>query len=283
MARLPTRPFGSVGEVPLVGQGTWEMEADRAASVAALRRGLDLGLTHIDTAEMYGAGACEEIVGEAIAGRRDEVFLVSKVLPENASRSGTVRACEASLRRLKTDRLDCYLLHWRGSHPLAETLAGFEELLARGKIRSFGVSNFDVEDLDELARLVPLERCACNQVLLHLEKRYAEGALLERCRRHGITLVAYSPLGQGRLVRAGRHAAERRAGLEEIARAHGATPQAVALAFLLRSPGVVVIPKAASLAHVEANAAAARLALTAAEVSRLEATFPRSGASLESV
>ncbi|MBI1948668.1 MAG: aldo/keto reductase [Deltaproteobacteria bacterium] len=274
---MPTRPFGSVGAVPVVGQGTWEMQTDQAASIAALRRGLDLGLTHIDTAEMYGEGACEEIVAEAIADRRDEVFLVSKVLPENASRAGTVRACEQSLRRLRTDRLDCYLLHWRGQHPLAETLAGFEALLAAGKIRSFGVSNFDVDDLDELARLVPLERCACNQVLLHLEQRYAEGALLERCRRHGMALVAYSPLGQGQLVRPGRDATARRAVLEEVARAHGATPHAVALAFLLRMPGVVVIPKASSVAHVDDNAMAAQLALTPGEITRIDAVFPSRG------
>lgn len=271
-------PFGPTGmRVPVIGQGTWMMERDRAASVRALRAGLDAGMTHVDTAEMYGDGACEEIVAEAIAGRRDQVFLVSKVLPEHATRAGMVRACEASLRRLKTDHLDGYLLHWRGRHPLAETVAGFEELLAAGKIRSFGVSNFDVGDLEELARLVPLERCACNQVLLHLEERYAEGALLDRCRRHGITLVAYSPLGQGQLIRPGRDAAARRVVLDDIARARGATPHAVALAFLLRSPGVVVIPKASSVAHVEANAVAARLQLSPDEIARIDAAFPRSG------
>lgn len=277
MPGLPTRPFGGLGDVPVVGQGTWEMQADRGASLAALRRGLDLGLTHVDTAEMYGDGACEEIVAEAMAGRRERVFLVSKVLPENASRAGTVRACEQSLRRLKTDHLDCYLLHWRGSHPLAETLAGFDELIAAGKIRGFGVSNFDVDDIEELARLAPLERCACNQVLLHLEQRYAEGALLQRCSQHGLTLVAYSPFGQGRLIRPGRDAAARRAVLDDVARAQGGTAHAVALAFLLRSPGVVVIPKASQVAHVEDNAAAARVVLTDEQLARIDAAFPRSG------
>lgn len=278
---LPHRPFGAVAQVPVIGQGTWEMERDAKASIAALRRGLDLGMTHIDTAEMYGSGRCEEIVGEAIAGRRAEVFLVSKVLPENASRQGTVRACERSLRRLKTEALDCYLLHWRGQHPLAETLAAFEELLAAGKIRSFGISNFDVDDMEELAQLTPLTRVACNQVLLHLEKRYAEGRLLELCRRHGVTLVGYSPLGQGHFLRPGREQARRRALLDEIGAAHGTTAQAVALAFLLRSPGVVLIPKAAALPHVETNARAAALTLSPAELERIDAAFPASGSQLE--
>ncbi len=176
---LEHRPFGSTArEVAVIGQGTWYIEqADRAPAIAALRRGLDLGMTHIDTAEMYGSGAAEEFVGAAIAGRRDEVFLVSKVLPQNASRNGTIAACERSLKRLKTDRLDCYLLHWRGSHPLEDTVAAFEQLRADGKILSWGVSNFDVDDLDEVRRIAGAGRPACNQVLYHLRERAIEHAV----------------------------------------------------------------------------------------------------------
>src|SRR5579871_5533387 len=193
-----TRKFGSTQrQVASVGQGTWNIEVTAAASAAeALRRGLDLGLTHIDTAEMYGHGESERIIAKAIAGRRDEVFLVSKVLPTNASRRGAVAACEKSLARLRTDRLDCYLLHWRGSVPLAETIGAFELLLAQGKILSWGVSNFDVEDLDEVASIAGPGHPACNQVLYHLEERAIEHAVLPWCRAHGTAVVAYTPFGQ---------------------------------------------------------------------------------------
>ena len=268
---MHVRPFGAAS-VAAVGQGTWQMERDRRAeAVAALRRGLDAGASHIDTAEMYGAGRVEELVGEAIAGRRDEVFLVSKVLPENASRRGTVRACERSLRRLRTDHLDAYLLHWPGSHPLAETIEAFEELAAAGKIRAWGLSNFDEEELAEARAVSDPGRIACNQVLYHPGERGVEHAVLPYCARHGIALVAYSPFGSGRLPgprsRGGRV-------LAEIAAARGATPHQVALAFLLRHPVVLAIPKAARPDHAAENAAA-DLRLDGAEIRRLERAFPR--------
>src|SRR5271154_411511 len=191
------RPFGSTGrDVAIIGQGTWYIEqADAATAIAALRRGLDLGMTHVDTAEMYGSGAAEELVGAAIAGRRDEVFLVSKVLPGNASRNGTIAACERSLKRLRTDRLDCYLLHWRGSHPLADTVAAFERLSADGKILSWGVSNFDVNDLDEVREIAGAGRLACNQVLYHLRERAIEHGVIPWCEANSVAVVAYSPFG----------------------------------------------------------------------------------------
>lgn len=245
--------------------------ARRADAVAALRRGLDLGMTHIDTAEMYGSGEAEEIVAEAIAGRRDEVFLVSKVLPNNASRRGTVAACEASLKRLRTDRLDCYLLHWRGGTPLDETFAAFGELVRDGKILSWGISNFDVADLDEALRLVGERGIACNQVLYHLEERAIEHTVVPWCERHGVAVVAYSPFGSGRFP------SPRSAGgkvLADIAGAHGATPRQVALAFLVRRPAVFAIPKAASATHAEDNAAAGALRLSDAEIARIDEAFP---------
>src|ERR1700722_11482831 len=193
-----TRSFGSTGrEVSSVGQGTWRSdESVSAPAVAALRRGLDLGMTHIDTAEMYGSGAAESLVGAAIAGRRDEVFLVSKVLPSNPSRRGTIAACEKSLARLKTDRLDCYLLHWRGSHPLEETIAAFDALVSDGKILSWGVSNFDVADLEEVASIAGAAHPACNQVLYHLKERAIEHRVLPWCEKHGAAVVAYTPFGE---------------------------------------------------------------------------------------
>ncbi|MDR7422726.1 MAG: aldo/keto reductase [Armatimonadota bacterium] len=261
------RPFGPTGvAVPVIGQGTWRMERDRHSAVAALRRGLDLGLTHIDTAEMYGNGRVEEIVAEAIEGRRDEVFLVSKVWPHNATRAGTRRACEASLRRLRTDRLDCYLLHWPGEHPLADTIAAFEALAQHGKVRSWGISNFDTAGLEEAVRIAGPGRVACNQVLYHLEDRGIEGTLLPACERHGVAVVGYSPFGAGRFR---SHPV-----LEEIARARGATARQVALAFLVRHPATFTIPKATRLAHVEENAAAGALTLTTDEIRRIDAAFP---------
>ncbi len=264
---MERRPFGPKGTlVPAIGQGTWNMERNRAASIAALRRGLDLGMTHIDTAEMYGSGAVEELVGEAIAGRRAEVFLVSKVLPENASRKGTPAACERSLRRLRTDTLDCCLLHWPSRHPLADTIAAFEQLIRDGKIRSWGVSNFDEGAIEEAVRIAGPDRVACNQVLYHLGERTIEHFVLPACTRHRVAVVAYSPFGQGRFR---PHPV-----LEEIARAHAVTPAQAALRFLVRDPNVFAIPKASSLRHVEENAGAGALTLSADEIRRIEDAFP---------
>jgi diketogulonate reductase-like aldo/keto reductase len=270
---MQTHLWPATGDrVAVVGQGTWDIElADRRAAIAALRRGLDLGMTHIDTAEMYGDGESEAIIGEAIAGRRDEVFLVSKVLPHNASRRGVVQACERSLARLGTDRLDCYLLHWRGRHPLAETVAGFEDLVRAGMIRSWGVSNFDVADLEALRAIGSDTVCACNQLLYHLGERAIEHAVLPWCEANGIPVVAYSPLQRGRIPRP--ESAGGRV-LAEIAAAHGATVRQAILAFLTRRESLFAIPKAAHAAHVEDNAAAGELRLDEAEISRLDAAFP---------
>ena len=269
---MERRRFGPTGsEIPVIGQGTWQIdESDRASVVAALRRGLDLGMNHIDTAEMYGDS--EVIVGEAIDGRRDEVFLVSKVLPQNSSRTGTIAACERSLARLRTDRLDCYLLHWRGEHPLEDTFTAFEHLQRKGKILSWGVSNFDEPDLDEALEIVGEGQLTCNQVLYHLEERTIEHAVIPWCEAHGAAVVAYSPLGHGHFpgpnTKGGRV-------LREIAKAHGATPRQVALRFLVRRPSLFAIPKASSPAHATENAGAGDLRLTDAEFARIDAAFPR--------
>jgi diketogulonate reductase-like aldo/keto reductase len=272
--QIRTRPFGATGfEVTVLGQGTWNMERDdRSAAIAALEAGLDAGMTHLDTAELYGSGAVEELVGEALGERRDELFLVSKVLPENASRKGTVAACERSLRRLRTDRLDCYLLHWRGRHPLADTIAAFEELQAAGKIRSWGVSNFDEDDLAEAIGIAGAGRIACNQVLYHLEERAIEHAAIPASAEHGIAVVGYSPFGSGKFPQPGSRGGRV---LAEIARAHGATPRQVALAFLIRHPALFAIPKASRADHARENAAAAGLTLTDDENARLDQAFPR--------
>jgi diketogulonate reductase-like aldo/keto reductase len=270
-----TRPFGPTRRrVAAIGQGSWKIEESAADSaVECLRRGLDLGLTHIDTAEMYGSGAAESIIAKAISGRRDEVFLVSKVLPTNASTRGTLAACEKSLARLRTDRLDCHLLHWRGAFPLEETIAAFDTLVRDGKILSWGVSNFDVADLDEVAAIAGAGHPACNQVLYHLQERAIEHAVLPWCQRHGTAVVAYTPFGQSKTAFDARTAQGKV--LAEIAEAHQATPRQVALRFLLRHPEVFVIPKASRLAHVAENAAAATLELSAAELARIDAAFPR--------
>jgi diketogulonate reductase-like aldo/keto reductase len=270
-----SRPFGTTRRlVGPIGQGSWKIETSaRDAAVAAMRRGLDLGLTHIDTAEMYGSGSAETFIAAAIAGRRDEVFLVSKVLPGNASKLGTVASCEKSLKRLRTDRLDCYLLHWRGGLPLEGTIAAFDSLLREGKILSWGVSNFDVKDLDEVASIAGPGHPACNQVLYHLEERAIEHAVLPWCRKNGTAVVAYTPFGQSTAPYDGR---TRQGGvLQEIAAARRATPRQVALRFLLRHPEVFVIPKASRVAHVEENAGAAALELSGAELAKIEAAFPR--------
>lgn len=269
-----TRAFGKGGPaVSRIGQGTWNIErAPRNEAVEALQRGLDLGLSHIDSAEMYGDGRAEEITGEAIARRRDEVFLVSKVLPDNASKAGTRKACEQSLRRLRTDRLDCYLLHWRGSYPLAETFAAFEELRAEGKILSWGVSNFDVADLDEALRIAGPGRIACNQVLYHLRERAIEHAVIPWCERNGVAVTAYSPFGQDDFPEAGSPQGKV---LAKIATAHGASPRQVALAFLTRNPCVFAVPKAAKASHAQDNAGALKLELGDADIAKLDAAFPR--------
>jgi diketogulonate reductase-like aldo/keto reductase len=268
------RAFGPPGRrLPVLGQGTWNMERDdRAGAIAALRRGLDLGMTHVDTAELYGGGEVEELVGEALVGRRDEVFLASKVLPENASRRGTVAACERSLARLRTDRLDLYLLHWPGRHPLRDTLAAFEELVRAGKVLTWGVSNFDERELAAAVAIAGEGRVACNQLLYHLEERSIEHAAIPYCEEHGIAVVAYSPLGSGRFP------SERSRGgrvLAEIAAPHGATPHQVALAFLLLRPSLFAIPKTSRPEHVEENAAAGDLVVSEDEARRIDEAFPR--------
>jgi len=264
---MDSRPFGHPNRlVSVLGQGTWMMEQDdRASAIAALRRGIDLGMTHLDTAEMYGSGRVEEIVGEAIRGIRDRVFLVSKVLPSNASFQGTLQACERSLRKLRTETMDCYLLHWPGSHPLEETIRAFDALLKDGKIRSYGVSNFDVAGMEEAVRLS--SRIACNQVLYNLEERTIEHELLPWCEGRRIPVVAYSPIG----AQSFRSSKE----LDQIAAAKGATPRQIALAFLIRRPGVLAIPKSSDVRHVEENAAAAKIALTDDEARKIDAAFPR--------
>ncbi|WP_315764903.1 MULTISPECIES: aldo/keto reductase [unclassified Bradyrhizobium] len=266
------KTFGSGGpDVSVIGQGTWYLDhGDRKRAIAALQRGLDLGMSHIDTAEMYGDA--ELVIADAIAGRRDEVFLVSKVLPSNASRRGTITACERSLKRLNTDRLDCYLLHWRGSYPLAETVAAFDELTRAGKIRSWGVSNFDADDLDELLEVAGPGQIACNQVLYHLQERAIEHAVIPWCGEHGVAVVAYSPFGHDDFPTTTSPGGQV---LQRIAQAHAATPRQVALAFLTRASGLFAIPKAGSPEHAAENAAAGSLDLTAAEIAALDRAFPR--------
>jgi diketogulonate reductase-like aldo/keto reductase len=255
--------------VPILGQGTWFMgdkPRQRKDEIASLQLGIDLGMTLIDTAEMYGDGAAEELVGEAIAGRRDEVFLVSKVLPNNATRRGTIAACERSLERLGTDWLDLYLLHWRGGTPLAETLAAFDELVRTGKVRHWGVSNFDGGDMKELVRLRGGSSAATNQVLYNLTRRGIEYDLLPWCREHGVPVMAYSPIEQGRLL--GHRA------LREVAEQHAATPAQVSLAWVLRQERVIAIPKAGTKAHVRENRGALDIALTAEDIKALDRSFP---------
>jgi diketogulonate reductase-like aldo/keto reductase len=259
-------------EVPVIGQGTWYDETDdRNAAIAALRQGLDLGTTHIDTAEMYLSGGAEEWVAEAIKGRRDEIFLVSKVLPENASRKGTIAACEGSLARLGTDHLDCYLLHWRGHHPLKDTIEAFEQLQREGKTLSWGVSNFDVSDVREAQAVADQTQPACDQVLYHLQERAIEHAVIPWCEKHNLAVVAYSPFGHGKFP------SSRTPGgrlLKQIAEEHNATPRQVALRFLLRWPSLFVIPKSTTAEHVAENAGAGNLQLTEIEIARIDKAFP---------
>ena len=266
------KQFGLSGpQVSVIGQGTWYIDrGDRGSAIAALRRGVDLGMTHIDTAEMYGDA--EPVVADAIAGRREEIFLVSKVLPGNASRRGTIIACERSLKRLKTDRLDCYLLHWRGSYPLAEAVAAFEELVSAGKIRSWGVSNFDAGDLDEMLKVAGSGKIACNQVLYHLRERAIEHAVIPWCAQHGVAVVAYSPFGHDDFPQSDSKAGK---ALQAIAETHGVSPRRVALGFLTRDPFVFAIPKASSEEHAADNAAAGKLTLSENEIAALDRAFPR--------
>ena len=269
---MELRAFGpSKSRVPVIGQSTWNIDnGDREAAIAALRVGLDLGMTHIDTAEMYGDA--EEMIAEAIAGRRNEVFLVSKVLPQNASRSGTIAACERSLARLQTDWLDCYLLHWRGEYPLEETIEAFRRLQSDGKIRSWGVSNFDVPDLAEARDIAGAGALACNQVLYHLEQRAIEHAVLPWCEKHGVPVVGYSPFGHGRFP--GSHTSAGRV-LQEIAARHNATLRQVALRFLVRRPSLFTIPKSSRPEHAAENAQAGDLYLSEAELASIDESFPR--------
>ena len=269
MTPIPTTPLPSGETIPVYGLGTWMMgegHSKRADEVAALKLGLDLGATLIDTAEMYGNGEAESITGDAIAGQRDGLFLVSKVLPHNASTSGTIAACERSLKRLRTDCIDLYLLHWRGSVPLADTLAAFQQLQKDGKIRRWGVSNFDTDDMEELSALAGGDACASNQVLYNLKRRRIEYDLVPWCRARNIPIMAYSPIEQGRLLNV--------AILKAIAEQHGATPAQVALAWLLRQTGTIVIPKATSSQHVRENRAALDLQLTTEDLASLDRAFP---------
>jgi len=270
---MKVRPFGATGaSLPVVGQGTWRLEsAPRANVVRALHRGIEQGMVHVDTAELYGRGAVEEIVGEALAGYRESVFLASKVMPEHATFAGTLLACERSLRRLRTDHLDLYLLHWRGEHPLEETFRAMMTLRQEGKIRHFGVSNFDVSDIEEAASIVGAENIACNQVLYHLGERDLEHVLLPVCERLGIPIVGYSPFGSGDFVHPESPAGQV---LTDIGRKYFVSAYAVALAFLVRRSSLFTIPKAIALAHVDDNARASELTLTEAEVTRIDWAFP---------
>lgn len=259
-------------DIPVVGQGTWNLELDSEKSaIAALQAGVDAGMTHIDTAEMYGAGRVERIVGRAVRGRRDDVFLVSKVLPSNASYRDTIAACDRSLTRLGTDRLDVYLLHWRGRVPLEETIRAFERLESDGKIRAFGVSNFDVDDLEQAVAIAGEGRIVCNQVLYHLKERSIEHDVVPWCRQRRIAVVAYSPLGSGRFP---SPRSEGGKVLEAIAGEHGASPYRIALAFLVQRAGAFAIPKAAVSEHALDNAAAGDLQLTAPQMRQLDEAFP---------
>lgn len=266
---IPSVTLPSGKEVPALGLGTWNMGETRSSApqeVESIRKAIDLGMTLVDTAEMYADGRSEEVVGAAIAGRRDEVFLVSKVYPWNASARGTAEACERSLARLGTDHINLYLLHWRGEHPLAETVAAFERLKRDGKIGDWGVSNFDSDDMEELFAVPDGKNCAANQVLYNLSRRGPEFSLLPWCQEHGVPLMAYSPIEQGRILK--NHE------LIRIAKAYQATPAQLALAFLLERDGVIAIPKSASTARVEENRGATDLEITDEDWAELDAAFP---------
>jgi diketogulonate reductase-like aldo/keto reductase len=260
-------------DVPVIGLGTWDLERDpQAAAIAAVHRAIDLGMTHIDTAEMYGGGRVEELLGRALVGKRDQVFLASKVLPSNARRDDVLRACERSLMRMRTDWLDLYLLHWRGDAPLAETFRAFEELREAGKIRAWGVSNFDAADLTDALDLVGPGQIACNQVLYNLEERTVEYDVIPWCAEHDVAVVAYSPLGQGDFPAPGT---KERTTLDDLGRDLGATAHQVALAYLTHHPSVLAIPKAGKPDHVDLDAAAGDLELSEDQVAAIEEAFPR--------
>ena len=269
MTQIPLVRLRNGDQVPALGQGTWNMgesAAQATAEVKALQAGMELGMTLIDTAEMYADGGAERIVGRAIAGRRDEVYVVSKVLPHNASRRGTITACEASLKRLGTDRLDLYLLHWRGSHPLSATVEAMQALVAQGKIRGWGVSNLDTDDIDELLEEDNGGQCLTNQVLYNLSRRGIEYDLLPESLERGVPIMAYSPIEQGRILK--------NAALSAIAQRHGVTPAQVALAWVLRQPGVIAIPKASDKEHVRQNRACLDITLADTDLKELDAAFP---------
>jgi diketogulonate reductase-like aldo/keto reductase len=268
-SKVPTLKLPSGVPVPRLGLGTWRMGESqrlRDREIEALTLGIDLGMTLIDTAEMYGDGGAELAVAEAVKGRRDKVFIVSKVLPQNSSRIGTIAACERSLKRLNTGHLDLYLLHWRGAYPLRETLAGFQALARDGLIKAWGVSNFDVADMEELAALPGGEEAATNQVLYNLARRGIEADLLPWCRERGMPIMAYSPVDQGRILR--------NRALASIAARHGASPAQIALAWLLSQKDLMVIPKATDLQHVRENRAALDIALSKADLAELDRAFP---------
>jgi diketogulonate reductase-like aldo/keto reductase len=267
------RKFGPLStKVSVIGQGTWNMESLSSQEFGKLiHQGLDAGMTHIDTAEMYGDGRVEILLGKTIPERRSDIFLVSKVLPSNASRKKTVQACEQSLRRLKTDYLDCYLLHWPGSHPLEDTFAAFEELQKAGKIRAWGVSNFDEEDLARAATVSAKHPMTCNQVLYHLKERAIEHAVQPYCVKQTMAVVAYSPFGSGRFPASTSSAGK---GLSAIANQYSASPRQIALAFLIRHSSVFAIPQTSQVAHVRENALAADIVLSDDTVNQIEQIFP---------
>ena len=271
---MKARKFGSTDkEVPIIGQGSWNFpqDANRIDSAKlALQHGFELGMLHLDTAEMYGDGKSEEIIGDVINGLpREKLFIVSKVLPSNASYKGTIKACEASLRRLKTDYMDCYLLHWRGSHPLEETMRALEQLVADGKIRSLGVSNFDVYDLEEARGYLSREKIACNQVLYNLGERGIERRLIPYCEKHDIAVVGYTPFGN--MPAAGSAAGK---ALTHLAQKHNATERQVVLAFLVRLGSLFAIPKAANVEHVRENAGAAKIELEKVDIDAINQVLP---------
>jgi len=269
------RKFGWTGvEVPIIGQGTWMIDGDpetESRAIQTLRLGLDLGMSHIDTAEMYGEGHVEELVGKAIAGRRDEIFLVSKVLPANASYDGTLKACERSLKRLKTDWLDLYLLHWRGSYPLSETMRAMEKLVAEGLVKYIGVSNFDVEDLMEAEQVLQTEQIACNQVVYNLRDRGIERRLLPYCSKKRIAVVGYAPFGHGNFPSPSSREGKL---LIEIGRRHNRTPKQVALNYLTRHPSTFTIPKTTRSEKVKENSGGVGWQLTEDETNEIDRAFP---------
>lgn len=269
------RKFGWTGvDVPIIGQGTWMIDGDsevESRALQTLRLGLDLGMNHIDTAEMYGEGHVEELVGEAIAGRRDEIFLVSKVLPSNASYEGTLKACKRSLKRLKTDWFDLYLLHWRGSYPLSETMRAMEKLVAEGLVKYIGVSNFDVEDLVEAEQVLQTEQIACNQVLYNLRDRGIERRLLPYCSKKRIAVVGYAPFGHGNFPSPSSREGKL---LIEIGRRHNRTPKQVALTYLTRHPSTFTIPKTTRSERVKENSGGVGWQLTEDEVNMIDRAFP---------